>query len=372
MLREYFLPVACVILDMAALPRTEAQTLNCIANAGVPPLVRSEGLAERVGDYIVFCMGSVPTPIVGTVQATLNTNLTGQVWAEEATEAVLLIDEPTSLNPSNTFLGIRTGANSVAWNGVPIAAAGPSINRVLRITNIRVNANQLVRPGSVILPPLVQMTVSLPRTPLLNPTQSVAFVFGGMTSSIIPTGPGMSTLRFGESFSTSFQVRISSSQDPSMPGVIYYSESGFVNTAYFGAIVPPGLVGVASYGTRLMARFRGVTSDSPLLVSVTPLNGGANQTATLTLTTEHGAGPFTPIPPTTFIGGIGYAAVPVIHGEGIAVWEITASSPFSLERFDFGVSMATGDIELISLGLASISDVRHSSPTAPVPRFVHR
>jgi hypothetical protein len=40
----------------------QAPAFQCIANAGVPPLVRSEGVTELVGDIVLNCDGGVPLP----------------------------------------------------------------------------------------------------------------------------------------------------------------------------------------------------------------------------------------------------------------------------------------------------------------------
>lgn len=76
------------------------QALQCVANAGVPPLVRAEGLAELVGDVTLNCQGGIPTQVNAQVPATnirvfLNTNITSRIiGGSNFSEALLMIDEP--------------------------------------------------------------------------------------------------------------------------------------------------------------------------------------------------------------------------------------------------------------------------------------
>jgi hypothetical protein len=47
----------CARACLVALAATQlyAQTLTCDANAGVPPVIRSEGRVEAVGDVLLVC-----------------------------------------------------------------------------------------------------------------------------------------------------------------------------------------------------------------------------------------------------------------------------------------------------------------------------
>ncbi|MDP8979812.1 MAG: hypothetical protein M3O35_04385, partial [Acidobacteriota bacterium] len=72
----------------------------CNANAGVPPIVRAEGITELVGDLILNCTGGNPTRAgaqvpLSNVQIFLNTNITSRiVGSGSLSEATLMIDEP--------------------------------------------------------------------------------------------------------------------------------------------------------------------------------------------------------------------------------------------------------------------------------------
>jgi len=135
---------------------------TCFANSSVTPIMRAEGLAERVGDIVLTCTGGTPTaagnplPHVN-ITVTLNTNVTSRILdaATGASEALLIVDEAggnplieigapstqlacatpltgcsitsnggepydgTAGHP-NVFEGVVSGSNSVTFYGVPL------------------------------------------------------------------------------------------------------------------------------------------------------------------------------------------------------------------------------------------------------------
>jgi len=223
--RKWFLAFAVVALVMSLSTPASAQVgtpaLQCTANAGVPPIIRSEGLAELVGDVTLNCTGGTPTPAGATVpsanvQIFLNTNITSRLVASPFSEALLLVDEPHSqANPSvpmtpctgvctiistgspaatyngtaghyNVFQGQQSAANSIAWLGVPLDPPGTAFTRVFRITNVRGNANQL-GTSATLTPTQLAMYISVTGSTSLsinNPQQTVAFIQQGLTTSI--------------------------------------------------------------------------------------------------------------------------------------------------------------------------------------------
>ena len=82
-----------------------APAFTCVANAGVPPIVRSEGVTELVGDLILNCQGGTPTPAgvnipLSNIQIFLNTNITSRLLnSGNLSEATMLIDEPYPRSP---------------------------------------------------------------------------------------------------------------------------------------------------------------------------------------------------------------------------------------------------------------------------------
>jgi hypothetical protein len=233
--------------SLTASAQTSVQALQCVANAGVPPLVRAEGLSELVGDVTLNCTGGVPTQAGAIIPATnirvfLNTNITSRILSTTGnfSEALLMIDEPHSTNNPNTPLrlcgdvrtnevptnpgvctmfgtgngsGVYSGANpspdvsvnnrpnvfqgrqvapnAIEWAGVPVDPPGTLPGgRIIRMTNIRANANQL-GVSSTLVPTQITMFISITgatSVPLNNPTQTVAFIQVGLSSAV--RGPG--------------------------------------------------------------------------------------------------------------------------------------------------------------------------------------
>ena len=100
---------------------------QCTASVAVPPVLRSEGLTELVGDIVLTCTGG-PTPTPGALISTANvtvsfgTNVTSRllnynisttastVTSPNTSEALLMIDEPQS--------GLQIGSGTGApWTG---------------------------------------------------------------------------------------------------------------------------------------------------------------------------------------------------------------------------------------------------------------
>jgi hypothetical protein len=78
---------------------------TCIANAGNPVIVRTEGITELVGDLLLQCTGGIPTPAgqripQTNVTATLNTNITSRLLGGGYIDALLLIDDPYPVSPA--------------------------------------------------------------------------------------------------------------------------------------------------------------------------------------------------------------------------------------------------------------------------------
>ena len=85
-----------------------AQPFQCTANAGVPPIVRAEGIAELVGDVVINCTGGTPTALGADVPGLnlrifLNVNITSRLLDPDNgnwNEALLIIDDPQPENQS--------------------------------------------------------------------------------------------------------------------------------------------------------------------------------------------------------------------------------------------------------------------------------
>jgi hypothetical protein len=437
--RKWLLLVAAAVLLLGSATTAHAQALTCTANAGVPPLIRAEGLAELVGDVVINCTGgTVGQNFTANWQIFLNTNITSRIvpagalgcGGGDCTEALLLIDEPGApggsvLTPGVTaFRGRRAQDNSIVWLNVPFHP--PGTTRTFRITNVRANANQLGVSSTLVPTQIVEfISVSGSQSvPLNNPQQTVGFVQVGLTfdtrgcagNSINNTtnrdntflqcssensdlaGDSASTsnhvsqfgLRFREGFATAFKIRQAANQDPSTPGVVFNTESGFMNSVVLdGTAVNTGPTGLATQSSRLIARFNNVPAGVQIFVSTNEVGAGGDASSPLlnaqlvsANTLGEGGSAVSPTNSTGDCAGflnIGAAPITLSGGSGSATWEITAADPFDIETalFDVWVAFrANTSNNLPGLGTANvvgsfapISTVTTMSSSAPVPRF---
>ena len=144
------------------------------------PTVRAEGLTERVGDILLTCTGGTPTKVGTLVPAVnltvfFNPAITSRLYPNAWSEVLLLIDEPGSgqqgttntqlacnspngtcpITGTGTGIGTYDGSqgrpnvfqgqvdqNSVTFFSVPVDPPSTGTARVLRMTNLRINATQ--------------------------------------------------------------------------------------------------------------------------------------------------------------------------------------------------------------------------------------
>ena len=349
-----WIPVLALLALLAGTASAQVgPALTCTSNAGVPPIVRAEGLTELVGDVVLNCTGGTAgQSFLVNWQIFLNTNMTSRLiqGSSSRTEALLMIDElqatggvpclaADSAAPcagsatANTFRGSKgAGDNTLVWLGVPFVAPG-SGTRVIRITNVRANANQ-IGASSTLVPSQIVMYISANASqsvPINNPQQTVAFIQQGLLfdvrncknddsvgdnnkfnqcSSINSTQFGTSsetadlsssgrrpgsemTLRFRENFATAFKPQIYTAQLTSGPGAVYNSESGFVHPrlAEGGAQE----TGLATSGTRLIARFSNIPAGVKIEVGTDNTWGSSTLPIALISADVNGLSGITPI-----------------------------------------------------------------------------
>jgi len=132
--RRWFYALALLALLAGLTVPVSAQVapFQCIANAGVPPIVRFEGYTEQVGDITLNCTGGISTPAGAAVPPVnftvgLNTNITSRLLAANLyDEALLIIDEPHSaIQPSRPIL--NCGASGAPDTG----SSGPGVCSII-------------------------------------------------------------------------------------------------------------------------------------------------------------------------------------------------------------------------------------------------
>lgn len=392
--RKWFLVLAAVALLAGT---ANAQGFQCTANAGVPPLVRAEGIAELTGDLVLNCTGIVPVGgITANIRIFLNTNVTTRLTASgslpKANEALLLIGDPLPAQQTylaagtlwggadpypNVFQGTASGVNTIDWLGVPLAPPGSagSLSVVYRFTNIRANASQL-GVASGLVPQPIQAFISVSGTtavPINNPTQVVGYVQKGMTFSVgdplnlkqCELGQDKTvTVTFKEGFANAFKEVGDNTQ--TQPGFVYDTESGL----HAGPLAD---LGVASQGTRLWFRFTdipdGVELSAP--AQVEPYTG--LKLCSVPDANSSGAGGAMDCTGTYTPGISGGSAVFVYEVDTADATSVATNDVVDITvtvDFDGTPELTTGDGVLVQGNFAPVSTVTGPSKTAPVPRFI--
>jgi uncharacterized repeat protein (TIGR01451 family) len=380
-----------------------------------PPLIRAEGLAERLSDVVLSCSGGVagttgsislsvslsdisPNPWFNPYAIPNPANLTSRIIAPalSGTEAFLLIDDLAAPPAPGTNLiqGIVTGQNEVGFYNVPVVEPGPNATRKYRITNLRADARDFLSAS-------IQASLSVAGTFFFPIDQPVVIaglkargaIFSLQTSSGVPAAgigyqqpatPGAVSynLVFTEGFAQSFRKRNTGTTlsnpaaltDQALPGKEYNTESGFYSSG-----LPAGLntAGLATQGSRLVAQFKNVPAGVTLYVTVNPLPVSGAQGARLIAADANGAGAYAPVSDTATAsaGGtsVGIAPVSIANGSGTATWEILDSDATAVEAFTFGVvvvySGQPAGTTTITGGLGPLSTASMADSTSPVPRF---
>lgn len=406
------LPVLALVVMMAAVASAANSTFQCNANAGVPPLIRSEGLAEPVGDLTLNCTGgedNAPATFVN-VQIFLSTNITSNVLGS-VTEALLMIDDPqpgvqclhdspntppnqlgTSPNTectANMFRGQQvTGSpNSIIWRGVPIIPPGSAGTRILRVTNIRANATGV--PSGSFVPGTITEYISMTGSttvPVANQPQMVAFVQDslnvtiGSTTGKQCTGSSIAaSITFAEKFPSAFRKKIETSNDlvaieQDMPGLNYVTESIFTNEAGVPGL---GTAGKANQGTRFILKFMNVQNGVSVSIPGAVQSGSLWAVFVASAASDGSGGtPMTISAGSQSISlstGAGYAVYEVI-GTGNAVNGLVEDQAFTIS-LDYAWTPNIGSnvpglgTSQVSGNYGPISTTTTMSATAPEPRF---
>jgi len=327
----------------------QGQPFTCTSTA-TPLQMRAEGITEKAGDFVLSCTGGTPIDPGGAVpfvniQIFLNTpTVTSRILttATNATEALLLVDEPTETEQVicavgancnavgdplrvvgqgaattspykggtyNSFQGQLAGPNSIVFSGIPIAPPGTlGGTRIVRITNIRADASALGVPPSG-SPYGVTESIATSNGSTLPITSNTATqVVGLVQRGLIVTVASATTwqqcfsvdhqvsgsVTLAKGFGAAFKPRNIGTPSPALdpaaaspqdvPGAIYNTEDFYFNPSASGL---PG-AGRSDFGTRFKILFssinNGVTITVPTSLAYDPSDGS---------TVLNGAAPIT-------------------------------------------------------------------------------
>lgn len=365
---------------------------SCIVTA-VPTVVRSEGVAERLGDIVLSCTGTPGREVTGSLTIFINTTVTNRITTDSGSLDVQLTVN-NALSPARATLA---GSNQVAFNALTFTFSSAGTAE-LRISNIRGDASfggaspgfggGTFFPGQAIIAQLA-----------FNPAGLINF-----TRTQFEVGTPQRGL-----YATSTSRTVPSQIGSPLPESVTFS--GFIQrgTSFFSTRVTEGFVSAflprqpqESTGTRIALRFSNVPSDARLFV---PAAIAGSNAAVPTGTGEFGGsatgGRYVTGSQTLFLGRVqstdaqgngGFASgisstdgtietmteVTLANGSGIAVFEVLDSNPLTLESAQIPVFIgvpptvsARNVVAQLQVLFAPISQTATTSAIAPVPRFIN-
>ena len=271
---------------------------NVCKTGATPPLIRAEGLTERVGDILIACTGTPGNTINANITINLNTSITNRVSsASTLTGLVFTVDSGSGPQPI-VSAPLLEDSTALTYNGVSVTfSPAGSVN--LLISGIRANATQLPLGASVVASISVNNAAlaltssqaivgTTARGLAVNDTGAIICAQTGSPvpstvdfADLISAGSVFSTTRVTEGFADSFQpasgwanfhadsgerilLRYSGFPDGAslfVPDLIAGSDTLQPTSAGdFGLAVSGGVYAPSAYGSLLLARVDGADS----------------------------------------------------------------------------------------------------------------
>src|SRR5258708_17300797 len=388
---KYFcVSISVLMFAASALMAQSTSPSTCVASA-VPPLVRVEGIAERLGDLVYHCSGLPNIKLTGNFTITLNVGITNRLSTGTTITGIVFTADSGSGPQAVVVQPQLVNRNTLVFNGLSIAFS-PLGSAELRIAGLRGNASQLITGAQIIAGLAINGAGRALTTSQLVVGTPQRGLYAGFSTKLILTEAG-SPLPDAINFSSLLAATTFASTR--------FTE-GFADA--FG--IATDFNGVsADSGQRVIIRYGGFPSDARLFVpdviagsdTVQPTAGGdfgpaasggyytPSVNGTLLLARVNGAaangaggGPvYTPGP---FGSGIvsfnTVTELQIINGSAYVVYEAVDSNASSVESAQFPTflglpySSTRSFIQTISsISLAPNSTVTAVSLTEPLPRF---
>ncbi len=389
-MRSASLSAFFIVLTSAAV--LSAQPVVGCGTTSVPPVVRAEGLSERVADVVYVCSGSPNLPVTGNFTITLNTEIANRLSSGNLVTGIVFTIDIGSGPSAVLTQPYLSSSNTLVYTGVPIPMPAQG-SVTIRISGIRANATRIPAGQQIFATlalngaSLAGLTVMLPVgttqrslyagfTADLVCAQRGSLLPGDITySSLIATHTAFSSIRFTEGFADAFGPRSAPAYfnaDSGQRIIVHYS--GFPSDARlfvpdviagsdaiaatsggdFGSPVSGGQYVPTTDGSLLLARVAGASSTG---VGGTPVyTPGA-----------PGSGPvtFDSVSELQIAGGTFYV-----------VYEVVDANPSRLESAQFPTFLglpqdgnrvaSTTDSHIY---LAPTSTIAAASATEAIPRF---
>lgn len=380
-----------VILLCSALAASAAGSSLICMIAGGPQQVRSEGLAERMGEITLTCGGGAPGQVINdSLYVFLSVPITNHLSSSGAVDAILTAD--TGSGPISTGAVASLIGSGIGFEGIQVTL--PASGAVsFTISNVRgAVAQRGLANSSPIMATLAtsgnelsllqsQVMVGVPNRAMAADYVSaiISACYGSplpatvTMSNLIATGTKSTTMRVTSGFNGAFDKR-GIGDDSGLRIILHYS--GFRADAQL--FVPDVVAGSdatvpTSAGDLELAASGG---------SYTPGGSGSLLLARVTGADSNGAGGapvYTPgAPGSGTVSFDGVTAVPLVNGAAEVVYEVVDSNPVAIARESAEIPTFVGLAPSSNYGplgdetvtLGPLSTVAKATQTDPVPRFI--
>jgi len=370
-----------------------AQSNVTCGATSVPPVIRAEGLAERIADVVYTCTGSPNPPLTGNFTVTLNTEISNRLTAGGSLTGInLTIDSGSGPQPI-LMQPLLVTANSLVYNGVPIVMS-PDGHVEIRIAGIRANATRIPSGSNVIASLALNaasVSGSLSQVPAGTPFKSLFATFSdtlvcAQAGSLLPDDitftnliqkrTTFSTVRFTEGFADAFGAKAAPAYlnaDSGQRVIVRYS--GFPSDArLFVPTVIAGSDGVqptsgGDFGLAVSGGAWAPSDHGSLLLSLVPgaaANGAGGIPAYTPPASSSDPIPFDAISELTMSNGSAYAVYEVIDSNPSRIETAEVPTFLGLPPDGFRQVQTTNS----QITLAPVSTVTTASAREPLPRFV--
>lgn len=359
----------------------------------MPPIVRSEGLTERIGDILYTCGGVPNTTFTGNFTIALNTAITNRISAGNTlTGIVFTVDSGSGPQPI-MVQPVLSLPNTLVFNGVTFTLS-PQGGLDLRVSGIRANAT-LVPIDNQIIASLGINVVGLPLTMsqvvVGRPERGLYAGFGSSLvcaqngsplpstitfANLVRANTALASVRFTEGFADAFGPRSAEANQNADAGErIIVRYSGFPQDARL--FVPDAIAGSDAVQATSGGDFGLPASGG----AYAPVAGGTLLLARVNGANPNGAGGAPVYTPGAIGSGIvafnSVTELTLNGGSTYVVYEVVDANKAAIETAQFPTFMGllpdgnrSAAETSSSISFAAVSTNGNASATEPLPRFV--